>query len=63
MRLKIYRNNRFGMEAGIRHVTGGQEAADWISYCLRQRDRAWQEKDGGYGWTRTTDLSIMSAAL
>jgi hypothetical protein len=39
MRLKTYLlNGRLGMEAGIRHVTGGQEATEWISYCLCQLD-------------------------
>lgn len=27
------------------------------------RNRIVDERNGGYGWTRTTDLSIMSAAL
>jgi hypothetical protein len=37
MFMKLILNDRFGMSAGNRHVTGGQEAADWI-VCLCQLD-------------------------
>jgi hypothetical protein len=30
MFVKLFLNDRFGMSAENRHVTGGQEAADWI---------------------------------